>query len=249
MSGWSNPDVTPAHPPAGGASSAPPPGPPGPFGAGGTPVAPHASGRVDPFGAAPTRRKRGAIRIAVGAALAVVGLVGSVVGILDAVEAAGDVRGEAVSEGTVSAGFSEPFAFEAPPGGGDYTLWLVFPGSVAQEPDQELAIRDTVCEVDRADGSQAVIRGARQAVSTTLGQSSTIGWFSAPEGRVEIQCQYAAGTRQSVARRPAQVPVVASPGRPTVLGDGILLIVGGVGAVIAGVAILAWGLRGSRVPV
>jgi hypothetical protein len=67
-------------------------------------------------------------------------------------------------------------------------------------------------------------------------------------GRVRLHCSYTAGSLRSERRRFDTVPYVVTPGRPTVAGDGTLLIVAGVFGAIGGGFLAGWGLLGRREP-
>jgi hypothetical protein len=234
MADWPNLDVTPVRQEPGAA-------PPGPS----TPLAPS----HDPFGSRPTTRRRGWVRIVLGLAAVVAGIVAGVLGIVQAVDERARIESDAVARGVVrDGGLGEPLTFTVPAGGDqDYSVYLIFEGKVSQEPDQELAVRDTGCAATLPnERGEVTFRGARQGVSNTIGQASTVGHFSTPPGRVEIRCGYTSSTRGSRRVRPDSVRYVVTPGKPSGAIGGVLLILGGVFVALGGGFLAAWGWRGRR---
>jgi hypothetical protein len=201
----------------------------------------------DPFGSRPTVRRRGWIRILVGVALVVGGIVGTVVGIGDAIGTHDSIEADAVGRGTVSVAGAGLVTFAVPSGERrDYTVYLLFDGIESNSTIQELAVRDTGCVATMPDGVQTTFRGARQGVSQTVGHSASVGHFSSQPGRVNVQCSYTSGTLRSQRRRPDAVPYVVTPGKPTALGGGVVTIIGGVFGAIVGGFLVAWGWRRRR---
>ena len=185
----------------------------------------------DPFGAHPTRRKRGPIRVAVGAVLIIAGFAAIAAGIVAAVGARDRIESEAVARG----GPGQPLSFTAAEAG-DYTVFLV--GSFGDSTQQERTVARTVCIAAFAgSGGGTEFSGSRQGFSVTLGSASSIGHFDAPGGEVAVQCQ-----------GPAFRDIVVTPGRPGI-GLAIAGIIGGVLSILAGIGLLIWGLIGRRVPV
>lgn len=202
---------------------------------------------VTPVGSAPGALagppRRGWVRVVAGLALIVAGVVATGVGIVQAVGAHGRIEGDAVARGQVG-GDGAPVAFTVP--GGDrreYSVYLLFGGVESNSDVQELAVRDTGCVATMPDGARTEFRGARQGVAATLGDSSTVGHFSSLPGRVTVRCGYTSGTRRSARVRPGSVPYVVTPGAPSFAGAGVLTIVGGVTAALAGGAFALWGWR------
>ena len=217
------------------------------------PVVPPTVGRTttpDPFGGRPSVRRRGWLRIVLGAAAVVAGIVATVMGILDAVDTYDKIEGDAVARGVVSES-SRPVRFEVPEGGSrDYTVYLLFPKGniINRELEEEAAVRDTACQVALPGGGTHSFRGNRQGVSQTIERASTVGHFSSAAGRVRVHCAYATGSRRTRIRRFDSVDYVVTPGKPTIAGGGTLLIVGGVFGAIGGGFLFGWGWRGSRRP-
>jgi hypothetical protein len=97
----------------------------------------------------------------------------------------------------------------------------------------ESAVSRTACEASTGDR----FTGARQSVSVTLGNASSVGTFDAPAGTVTVSC---AG--------PEGANFVVTPTSDSLLRI-ILTIVTGALVAVAGVLLLIWGLVGRRVPV
>lgn len=235
MPDWTNLDVTPV-------GQAPGSGPPGP-----STAAPPGG---DPFGSRPSRRRRGWIRVVLGVVVLVGGCVAAIGGIVRAVDERDRIESGAVARGVVTAVAPEEerVTFEVPDRDRrDYTVYLLFEGVVSKEPEQELAVRDTGCTATLPSGDQTTFRGSRQNVSSSVGQASSVGHFSAAPGTVAIRCAYVSSSRRSRRQRPDSVAYVVTPGKPAAL-TGTLAIVGGVFAALAGGFLSAWGWRGRRQP-
>ena len=231
--GWTDLDVTPAGRPAPGAPATQP-----------NPLAPD----HDPFASRPSRRRRGWIRLVAGALAVVAGGVATVAGLIGAIGAGNDIEGRAVARGAVvEGGPVTPVAFTVPDGEPRaYSIYLLFGGFVSKDPEQELTVRDTRCEIRLPGGQLTVFRGARQGTSVEIGQSASIGHFTSAPGRATASCAYTTGTRSSRRLRPERVAYVVTPGRPGDIGVHIAVLLGGVTALIAGVFLLVSGWRGRR---
>jgi hypothetical protein len=205
----------------------------------------------DPFGSLPTVRRRGWVRIVVGAIALVAGVVATIAGIVEAVEARGEIESEAVARGEIryfGGELGPPLTFEVPPGGSrDYSVWLIFGRNlVNREREEDAAVRDSGCQATLANERQVAFGGSTQGTRTTIGSATSLGSFSAPPGEVALRCAYGPGSLRSRGRRPDQVSFVVAPGKTSATTGGVLLILGGVFGGIAGGFLLAWGWRGSR---
>jgi hypothetical protein len=187
--------------------------------------------------------------VAFGALLLVGGIVASIVGILAIIDSGGRVTGDAVAEGQVGVGGGVPATFTSTRGE-PYTVYVLFGSAVvSDENEQQATVQDTICEVRHPDGRTSVIRGDRQAHSTTIGNRSSIGWFTAQDGETDVVCAYEQGSRFSRANRAGDVRVVVTPGKPSDSLGGFVAVFGGVAVALLGVWALVRGLRGRRVPV
>jgi hypothetical protein len=231
--GWTDLDVTPAGRPAG----APPEVAPNPLAPG-----------HDPFGARPSRRRAGWVRIVGGLLLVVGGIAASIAGLVGTLATGQDIENRAVARGEVAEGRPiTPVTFTVPPGEKRaYSIYLLFGGFVSQEPKQELTVRDTQCQIRLPGGQTTVFRGARQGAAAEIGQAASVGHFTSAPGRAGAFCHYTAGTRSSRRLRPERVAYVVTPGRPSDGFADIGLIVGGVLAATAGGIAVASGARRRR---
>ena len=201
----------------------------------------------DPFGSRPTVRRRGWIRVLVGAALIVGGIAAAIIGIGDAIGTHDRIEADAVGRSTVSATEAGLVRFTVPPGERrHYTVFVLFDGLESNSTIQDLAVRDTGCAATMPDGVQTRFRGARQGIAQTFGHSASIGHFSSQPGRVSVRCAYTSGTRSSERRRPDALPFVVTPGKPSVLDGGVVMIIGGVFGALAGAFLVWWGWRRRR---
>lgn len=149
-----------------------------------------------------------------GAVAVLAGVYLLVTGILGAVEAATGIREDAVATGVVG----ESIAIE----GADakQTVYLDLAG-VLNSVTQERIVADTRCEVT-AEGFRDAFSGSFQGVSTTIGNLSSVGTFTLPEGFGRLQCAGAAAGR----------PLIVSPKGGGAVFAAVLKIIGGL--VLAG---------------
>jgi hypothetical protein len=230
VSGWSNPEVTPVGqpappPPPTGAPYVPPPAPP--------PAPP-----ADPFGSRPSGRRLGRVRLVLGILVTLAGAVAVTIGIVQAVAAGQDISGSTLGAGAVGEGVSEPVVFDAP-AAGDYTIYARFDGLLEEEDTRrERTIGDISCEAALPDGQTARFRGARQGNAVSIGEHSTIGWFSTAPGEVTVTCTYD-GLGRTRLTRADEVELVAVEGKPSVTE--FLVLAGGITGLVLGIMLAVWG--------
>lgn len=166
-------------------------------------------------------------------------------GIVQAVQRGRSLTGDAVARSEVEGPGPVELAFTAPEGG-DYSIYLVLEdGAALDEDDVRRLVAHVECTVQRVGGEPVTLDGSRQGVSETIGVASSIGWFSTGAGPV-ARCTHAVdGVTDLLTSR---VALVATPGRVSIAGGGVLVIVGGVAAAVVGAVLGAWGWRGSRRP-
>jgi len=233
--GWSNPDVTPVGGEPGSRADADRPlsRPPG----------------EDPFGSRPSRVRRGWVRVVLGALLAVGGVLALGYGIVEAVRAGNAITDDAVARGTVREGGGQEATFVVPDREDrEYTVYLQFSGVFSNDEDEDLTVRDTRCVATTSTGERVAFGGNRQDVAATIGGSASVNHFAAPAGPTVVRCGYGDGTRSSRVRRPDSIGFVVTPGTPSLAGDGVLYIFGGVGANLLG-GFLFWSGWRRRRPV
>ena len=197
---------------------------------------------ADPFGSRAAERGPGWVRLVLGALLVVAGVAAAIGGIVAAIDAAGRIEDDAVGRATVRSGeVREVVRFAVPEGERRrYTVYLLFDGVESNSTVRDLMVRDTGCAATLPDGVETTFRGARQGVSATLGDASSVGHFSSQPGRVRVRCAYTSGTRSSQRVRD-DVPYVVTPGTPGQASAPIALILGGVFGALAGGALAWWG--------
>lgn len=234
MSDWTNADVTPVGGAAGGRAETGP--------------SVTTPGGHDPFGARPTQRKPGWIRVVLGSLVVVGAIAMTVVGGLRAIEAGAGIEDDAVARGEVREdGEGRAVAFTVPAGERrDYSVFLLLRGRDNDEDRQELIVRDTACVAEMPDGVETAFRGARQTSATTIGDASSVGHFSSQPGRVTVFCGYSDGTRSSRRIRPEVAAYVVTPGTPGAMSIGIVMLVGGVLLAGGGWYLARWGWRRRR---
>jgi len=187
------------------------------------------------------RRMRNPLWLAVALVLALGGAAS--IGTFIAAFAGTDVKGDAVASGRVAAlgGPRTPGVVFVAPAEGRYTVWLSSSG-VINDLNRDRIIAATNCSAAFARGGSVRFRGARQGSSVTLGSNSTVGVFTAPEGRVGVAChQEPFGRRrgQNVLRRERTFRVV--PGDPGGDWSDWILLFAGIGALVLAVpAGLRW---------
>lgn len=83
--------------------------------------------------------------------------------------------------------------------------------------DRDRIVANTSCRATFVDGSSAEVSGASQSVSSTIGDTSSVGTFTAPEGQVIVAC---------VQRTGGSIRFIVSPGTANI-GAQIAFIIGG----------------------
>lgn len=186
------------------------------------------------------RHRGGWVCAALGLALLVTGVVLLVGGISEAVRSHDRIEDDAVGRGTVRASDASPASFVVPAGGRrDYTVYLRTAGGGSDGDDPVVAA--TSCEATLPNEDRTRFSGARQGVSVTLGSLASVGHFSSSPGRVRVRCVLGSTVRSTAFRSDA-AEFFVTPGRPSFTGSGILAIIGGVFAILAGIGITGAGI-------
>ncbi len=141
-----------------------------------------------------TRTGWGPFLLALGAAAVIFGVLFVVNGIKNAVDAATGIREDAVATGFVGCR-SRIEGADA-----KQTVYLDLDG-IVNSVTQEAIVADTDCRVIAGD-FRAGFSGSRQGVSTTIGDLSSVGTFTLPEGFGRLEC---------VNRGDRQVPLIVTP--------------------------------------
>jgi hypothetical protein len=165
--------------------------------------------------------------------LAVVLLAGGVgaaaVGVYRLATEAGPAQERVVARGTVAAldGPPAPAASFEAAGAERLTVWLVAGGA---SNVRDTVVAGTACEIARADGSAALIRGSRQGTSVQTDGHATIGAVTSAAGVNAIACRHVPfGRRGGRWRLGRERPFIVERGTP---GDGL----GGMWPLFGGLA-------------
>jgi hypothetical protein len=103
----------------------------------------------------------------------------------------------------------------------------------------------TECTAVLPGGDRAEVRGSRQGNSVVVDDWSTIGWFSAAEGTVEVTCrQVEHGLRGNHRRLRDEHAFVVERGKPSFPAGGMVGLSLGIVALLAGAFALARGVPG-----
>ena len=185
------------------------------------------------------RRQRRPGLLVLGAVLIVGGVVALGLSILTAVRDAGPADEDIVAGGTVAAldgSPTEPARFTA--GGDDpFTVWIDIDNF--NDGNDDTIVASTACTADLADGETADFQGNRQGSAITVNDESTVGWFTAAEGTVEVTCEHVPFGRigrRGLLREEHDFIVVR--GKPAPLTSVFVLMPTGIIALMAGIWVL-----------
>lgn len=186
------------------------------------------------------RRQRRPALLVLGVVLVVGGAAALGLSILTSVRDAGPDPDDVVAEGTVAAldgSPNDPARFTA--GGSDpFTVWIEIDD--LNDADDDTIIASTACTADLAGGETADFQGNRQGNAITVNDQSTVGWFTAAEGTVEVHCEHVPFGRigrRGLLREEHDFVVVA--GKPAALTSVFVLMPAGILALMAGIFVLA----------
>lgn len=180
------------------------------------------------------RTRGGSVLMALGAAGLIVGVLFVAIGIGDAVEEASGIREDAVAAGAVG----ESIAIEG--ADGKQTVYLDLDG-ISNSVTQERIVAATDCQVT-AEGFRDDFTGSRQGVSTTIGDLSSVGSFTLPDGFGRLQC--VTNPSRGV---PSGQPLLVSPRGGGAVFIAVLKIIGGViAAGLGGTGLVIGWLRRRR---
>jgi hypothetical protein len=208
----------------------------------GSPPAPLDAPSHDPFGAQTWRRRRHPLLVVAGAALLVAGIVWGGLGVVETVRSASGIEESAVAKGVVGEGSPARLELGAP-GAGDYTAYLRTDGLLESEENRrDATVASLECAAGGPGGDGQVMRGSRQGSTLVVGDSATIGTFTAAEGQVTLTCAYVDRSLRSERLRDDDAEVFVTPGRPAE-SMAVLAVVGGSFAALGGVLLLVRGLR------
>jgi hypothetical protein len=194
------------------------------------------------------RRKRSPVRLAIAGVLLGAAAVGMATSILGLIETSGPSDEDTVAEGVVGAlggdgGTSATFTA----GGADpFTVWIDTDG-IFEENRRDNVVAATYCLAHLPGGGddEADFQGNRQGTSVTIGDESTVGWFTAAEGQVEIACeQRPFGQRQTRDWLDDEHRFLVVRGKPSAPWSDIVVLTLSVGVGVLGAMLLARWHRG-----
>jgi hypothetical protein len=192
------------------------------------------------------RRRRNPAWLVLGVVLLAGAAVAMTLAIVGMVRSAGYDDEDVVAGGTVGAldaGPAETATFTA--GGADpFTVWIDTDG-IFEENRRENVIAATSCVASLAGGDEADFQGNRQGNAITIEDDSTVGWFTAAEGEVEVACeQVPFGRRGQRGWLDDEHPFVVVAGKPASPLAGIAVISVSVVALLLGIAAVTRWARG-----
>ncbi|MBX3315048.1 MAG: hypothetical protein KF906_12100 [Actinobacteria bacterium] len=183
------------------------------------------------------RRRLRLVGRVLGVVLLVVGVAGIGWGIWTIVDTWRSMERDAVAVGRAAplGATGETFGFTAS-GRERFTIWV--DTGTSDEDARDVIVDSITCQV-RTGGSVTEVDGARQGSRVTLDRRSTVGSFTASEGRVEVRCAHGDhGSRYDRGRLAVERKVLVVPGEPGAAGLGIVaLIAGGFLAVAGGIVL------------
>lgn len=186
------------------------------------------------------RRSRRPGLLVLGVLLILGGILALGLSILTAVRDAGPDPDDVVAEGTVAAldgSPTESARFTA--GGADpFTVWIEIDGF--NDFNDDTIVASTACAADLADGDTADFQGNRQGNAITVNDESTVGWFTAAEGTVEVTCEhvpFGRVGRRGLLREEHDFLMVR--GKPAALTSVFILMPLGIIALMLGIFVLS----------
>jgi hypothetical protein len=195
------------------------------------------------------RRRRNPLWLVLGLLLLAGAAVGLALSIFGLVEDASYAEEDVVAEGTVGAldqGPAEVATFTA--GGAEpFTVWIDTDG-IWESNRRENVVAATSCVASLADGDEATFRGSRQGNAITIEDDSTVGWFTAAEGGVEVACQQVPfGRRRTQSWLDDEHPFVVVAGKPASPIAGFAVLSASIVAILLGIGALTRWARGRLV--
>ena len=184
----------------------------------------------------PARSKRHPIMIALSLICLVGGGIMLAYGIIEVVDQTTAIRSDAVATGNVALPNEQPAVVQFVASKAQaYSVYIDLDTSSENLRDDVVA--ETTCVAQFGNEDNVTMHGNRQGSSNTLGDLSSIGYFTAPEGRVAVICG------QSVNSRPSSsLPFYVTPGTTNVF-SGIGFILGGAGLLAASLVLAIFGFR------
>ena len=184
----------------------------------------------------PARSKRHPFMIALSLLCLIAGGIMLTYGIVKVVDQTSAIRSDAVAKGNVALPNAHPEVVQFTSGKTQaYSVYLDI--DTSSENFRDDVVAETTCVAQFGNGTDVTMHGNRQGTSNTLGDLSSIGYFTAPEGTVSVICG------QSGFSRPGnRLPFYVTPGTTNVFG-GIGFILGGAGLLAASLVLAIFGFR------
>jgi hypothetical protein len=201
------------------------------------------------------RRRRSPVLLALGAVLVVGSAVAMAVSIVGLAASEGYDQADVVAEGVVAPlGEDVESVATFTAGGSDpFTVWIRTDG-IHEENHRENVIAATACTATLGQGSDGGegprFQGNRQGTAVTIGDDSTVGWFTAAEGTVTVAChQEPFGRARTRGWFTDDHDFVVVRGKPSAPWGSVIVLTVAVVGLIAGIALLARWHRGRIVTV
>ena len=184
----------------------------------------------------PVKSKRHPFMLAVSVICLIAGGIMLTYGIIKVVDQTSAIRSDAVAKGKVALPNSDPEVVQFTSGKADsYSVYIDLHTSSENLRDE--VVGETTCVAHFGNEHEVTMRGSRQGSSNTLGDLSSIGYFSAPEGPVAVICAQSGYTRPGTT-----LTFYVTPGTTNVIG-GIGYILGGAGLLAASLVLAIFGFR------
>ena len=196
------------------------------------------------------RRYRNRWFLVLGIVLLVAGLAAGTLAIIGMVSDLALADEDIVAGGTVAAldgPETEAVSFTAE-SDGPFTVWL--DNENMETLTREDVVAATQCEAQLSNGDTARFQGNRQGNNVTVGSRSTVGYFDAVEGDVEVSCrQVEFGRPGRYGRLRHERDYIVARGEPSTPFAGVGLLTGGIIALVLAIfSIITWG-RGKVRPI
>ena len=184
----------------------------------------------------PARSKRHPIMMTLSLLCLVAGGVMLAYGIIKVVDQTSAIRSDAVAKGNVALPNSDPEVVQFTSGKAEaYSVYIDL--HTSSETLRDDVVAETTCVARFGNEHEVTMHGNRQGSSNTLGDLSSIGYFSAPEGPVSVICGQSGFSRPGTNLR-----FYVTPGSTNVF-SGIGFILGGAGLLAASLVLAIFGFR------
>jgi hypothetical protein len=196
------------------------------------------------------RRQRSPVLLGVGVVVLVTSAVAMTISIVGLAQTSGFDDEDVVAEGVVGAldgDGGSPAAFTA--GGADpFTVWIQTDG-INEEHHRDNVIAATACRTTLGEGLNEGdgpgFQGNRQGSAVTIGDDSTVGWFTAAEGSVSVSChQEPFGQLRTRSWLTDEHDFLVVRGKPSAPWGSVVVLTAAIVGLILGIGLLARWSRG-----